>query len=83
MDDMDTATSPTAFTRIRLFRATKAEVVEELLKTLELHRSAKESLGRYMDEHFRMAAFLEQKGYRRCDAPACNCNSWHQHNCNS
>lgn len=22
--------------------------------------------------------FLERRGYRRCDMPACNCNSWHQ-----
>ena len=21
--------------------------------------------------------FIEQRGYRRCDIPACNCNSWH------
>ena len=23
--------------------------------------------------------FLERLGYRRCDIPACNCGSWHQH----
>lgn len=23
-------------------------------------------------------AFLESAGYRRCDVPACNCNSWHE-----
>lgn len=22
-------------------------------------------------------AFLERAGFRRCDVPACNCNSWH------
>lgn len=25
-----------------------------------------------------LRAFLEREGYRRCDAPACNCGSWHQ-----
>lgn len=25
------------------------------------------------------AVFLEREGYRRCDAPACNCGSWHHH----
>jgi hypothetical protein len=25
----------------------------------------------------RMRSFIEMRGYRRCDIPACNCNLWH------
>jgi len=25
--------------------------------------------------------FMESRGYRFCDIPACNCNSWHQGHC--
>jgi hypothetical protein len=33
---------------------------------------------RIRDEHERALNFLEWKGYRRCDTPACNCGSWHK-----
>jgi hypothetical protein len=29
------------------------------------------------DELERRRWYMEQAGYRRCDIPACNCNSWH------
>lgn len=32
------------------------------------------TLARERDEAI---AFIEREGYRRCDIPACNCNSWH------
>lgn len=28
-------------------------------------------------EAYRALRFLERRGYRRCDIPACNCGSWH------
>jgi len=28
-------------------------------------------------ERDRRAWFMESRGYRRCDIPVCNCNSWH------
>jgi hypothetical protein len=33
---------------------------------------------RIRDEHDRALNFLEGRGYRRCDTPACNCGSWHK-----
>jgi hypothetical protein len=33
---------------------------------------------RIRDEHERAVNFLEGRGYRRCDVPACNCGSWHK-----
>ena len=26
-----------------------------------------------------LESFIRKEGYRRCDIPACNCNSWHPH----
>ncbi|MCP4897850.1 MAG: DUF550 domain-containing protein [bacterium] len=32
----------------------------------------------YRDEYFKLLAFLEREGYRKCDIAACNCGSWHK-----
>jgi len=30
------------------------------------------------EEVYQRDCFLEREGYRRCDAPACNCGRWHR-----
>lgn len=29
-------------------------------------------------DYAKVLELLEREGYRRCDAPACNCGSWHK-----
>jgi hypothetical protein len=40
-----------------------------------IHDSTKDEL---WDRAMRAEDFIHDLGYRRCNTPACNCNSWHK-----
>ena len=52
-------------------RAAALDAANERVKELEAKQSE------YLDEVLKRTRFMEMEGYRRCDIPACNCDSWH------
>ena len=54
-------------------------VMREQIATLQVERKEAEAqLAALQAELDRRDAFLEREGFRRCDAAACNCKSWHR-----
>lgn len=68
--------------RVRELEAGQAELVREAVQGIEtVAKGAVDVMRRERDEaraeRDNATWFIEQKGYRRCDIPACNCPYWH------
>lgn len=53
----------------------EANVAVEQRSTIHLYKTTIDVLE---ELKHKTEGFLEHEGYRRCNAPACNCNSWHK-----